>query len=93
MHEHEKQIPIWFFIGALLALYGSIIAGYGVVSWGAPPPPAMQESIARLHAPVWWGILMTLLGLFYVVKFWPSKPESLTGKLEEPGTAPPERKG
>jgi hypothetical protein len=29
--------------------------------------------LANLHAPVWWGGLMLLLGLFYSVKFRPGK--------------------
>jgi hypothetical protein len=44
----------------------------------------MPEEIFKLHAPAWWGSLVAALGIFYVVRFWPSKPESLTGKIEEP---------
>jgi hypothetical protein len=82
--QEKRQIPIWFFIGALLAVYGVMIAGYGVIAWSEPPPDAMPPEIYNLHANVWWGALMVILGLFYVIKFWPSKPESLTGKLDEP---------
>ncbi len=38
MHDHEKQIPIWFFIGCLLAVYGVLITGAGVYEWLNPPP-------------------------------------------------------
>lgn len=86
--KEKRQIPIWFFIGALLGLYGAMISGYGLVCWSEPPPPAMPPEIYALHANVWWGALMVLLGLFYVVKFWPSKSESLTGKLDEPAKRP-----
>lgn len=82
--QSKRQIPIWLFIGALLAVYGVMIAGYGVIAWSEPPPAAMPPEIYNLHANVWWGGLMVILGLFYVIKFWPSKPESLTGKLDEP---------
>ncbi len=94
MHDHDKQIPIWFFIGALLALYGLLIAAYGLFSWGEPAPPKMPEEIYRLHAPVWWGAGLAALGIFYVIRFWPSKPESLTGKVKEhgPEAAPLARK-
>jgi hypothetical protein len=80
--EHNKQIPIWFFIGALLALYGIIITIYGVISWSQPPPESMTAEIYNLHANVWWGALMAILGVFYVVKFWPREGEGLTGKVE-----------
>jgi len=89
MHDHEKQIPIWFFIGTLLAVYGLLIGGYGLFTWGSPPPPKMPEQIYKLHAPVWWGFMLAALGLFYVIRFWPSKPESLTGRLPEHEAAPP----
>lgn len=78
--EHEKQIPIWFFIGALLALYGALICVYGLISWGQPPPSTMPPEIHKLHAGVWWGALMVILGVFYTVRFWPREGESLTGR-------------
>ncbi len=81
MHDHDKQIPIWFFIGALLALYGVLIFGASIYGWLNPPPPDKTVKLWDLHAGVWWGALLTILGLVYVVRFWPSKPESLTGKL------------
>jgi hypothetical protein len=83
--EHEKQIPIWFFIGVLLALYGVIIAGYGIISWNEPPPPQLVPQIARLHANVWWGALVACLGFFYAIKFRPREGESLTGEEDTSG--------
>ena len=32
-------------------------------------PPLVQ--LTDLHTPVWWGGVLALLGLFYVVKFRP----------------------
>jgi hypothetical protein len=89
MHDHDKQIPIWFFIGALLALYGLLILGAGIYGWLNPPPPDKMVKLWRLHAAVWWGAGIAILGLVYVVRFWPSKPESLTGKLEDKKTSGP----
>ena len=80
--EHDKQIPIWFFIGALLALYGVIISIYSLVTWNQPPPDSMPATIHNLHAGAWWGALMAVLGLFYVVRFRPRPGEGLTGKIE-----------
>jgi len=82
MHEHDKQVPIWFFIGSLLSLYGLLIVGAGIYGWVHPPPPEKMVKLWNYHADVWWGVLLLGFGLVYVVKFWPSKPESLTGKLE-----------
>lgn len=74
MHE-EHQVPIWYFIGWLLATYGVIIAGYSLITWGSPPPPKMPPEIHQMHMGVWWGILMTALGVVYILKFPPSKGE------------------
>ena len=79
MHEHEKQIPIWFFIGFLLAIYGVLIVGAGIYDWVHPPEHKL--ALWELHSDVWWGGLLTIFGLFYVVRYWPTrKGETLTGK-------------
>lgn len=45
--------------------------------------PAVQTHVvlARLHAGVWWGILLVLLGLMYVTVFRPGRRK--TGKSEK----------
>lgn len=69
---HGSKIPIWFFIGVLLVIYGVLIMGSGTVEWiTGNYPPGVQ--MTDLHAPVWWGGLLGLLGLFYTVKFRPRK--------------------
>lgn len=68
---HSGRISIWFFIGALLVVYGLMIFGYGV--WSLATGNTPNVALAYLHAPVWWGALMTLLGLFYAIRFRPGK--------------------
>ena len=65
-------IPIWFFIGVLLTIYGAMILVYGVVEWTTANYPAGVQ-LTQLHTPVWWGGLLTALGLLYVVKFRPGR--------------------
>ena len=69
MHdEHgEHQVPIWFFIGLILSVYGLLILGYGLI-FGAPT----DVQLANLRADLWWGGLLLVLGLVYVVKFRPA---------------------
>ena len=69
---HGSRIPIWFFIGVLLLIYGVLICGYGVyeVMTGNHPPLGQMTD---LHTPVWWGGMLALLGVFYVVRFRPGK--------------------
>ena len=63
------MISIWFFIGLLLLAYGIIITASGLIDWNAPSDVVHAE----LHAPVWWGGLLAVIGLFYTVRFKPSK--------------------
>jgi hypothetical protein len=69
---HGSRISIWFFIGVLLVVYGAMILGAGLVEWTSGNYPAGVE-LNELHAPIWWGGLLELLGLFYVIKFRPGK--------------------
>jgi len=68
---HSSGISIWFFIGALLTVYGVMIFGYGLYELASHQTAGVV--LADLHAPVWWGALMLALGLFYSVRFRPGK--------------------
>jgi hypothetical protein len=63
------HIQIWFFSGILLLVYGVLITGTGIWELSHPllNPPVLNE----LHAPVWWGAIMTVAGLFYTLRFRP----------------------
>jgi hypothetical protein len=67
--DTEHQIPIWFFIGALLTIYGVLIVGAGVYAW--LNPASVRVFLAYLHADVWWGLLLVVIGLFYTLRFAP----------------------
>lgn len=67
----EGEISIWFFIGVLLTIYGSMILSYGI--WELATGNLANVVLNQLHAPVWWGALMLMLGLFYSVRFRPGK--------------------
>lgn len=75
MHD-EHQIPIWFFIGGLLVVYGLLILGAGLFHLAVPPPVERQVALYHLHADIWWGAFMTLVGLFYCVKYNPARQAS-----------------
>ncbi len=66
-----KNISIWFFTGALLLIYGIMILGTGI--WSIYHPPEHPVVLANLHIDIWWGVLLTLLGLLYCWKFAPGK--------------------
>ncbi len=64
-------ISIWFFIGVLLLTYGVLIAGAGL--YGLVSPPERTVVLASLHAAVWWGALLIVLGAVYTVRFSPRR--------------------
>lgn len=58
---------IWFFSGLLLLTYGLIIMTTGL--YELSHPPAHEPVLWQLHAPIWWGGIMTAAGLFYTIRF------------------------
>jgi hypothetical protein len=81
MHD-EHQVPIWFFIGGLLLVYGIIIFGTGLYLWFVPPPVEHRVDMYEFHADVWWGCLLIAIGLFYSVRFnpWRHSGETIYGR-------------
>jgi hypothetical protein len=69
MSEKHEIIPVWFFVGVLLLVYGVMILISGLAEWAHPP----NTVLAELHAPVWWGGLLTVLGAIYCAMFRPMK--------------------
>ena len=82
MHD-EHQIPIWFFIGGLLLVYGIIIVATGIYGLHNPPPVeiALRESNPDaawffFHPGIWWGAVLTVLGAFYCYRFNPWRKQA-----------------
>ena len=69
MSEKHHIIPVWFFVGALLFVYGILILISGLMEYSNPP----DTILSNLHAPVWWGALLTVLGGVYCLVFRPNK--------------------
>ena len=78
MPEKKHFIPIWFFIGLLLSVYGGLILGSGIYELISPPVLPAQSGIERnvmahLHAAIWWGAVLLGLGAIYTANFRPGK--------------------
>ncbi len=61
------MLSIWFFVGVLLLIYGVLILGSGLYGLSHPPAVVLSE----LHADIWWGILLIVMGAFYTFRFAP----------------------
>jgi len=82
--KSERQVPIWFFVGSLVLVYGVLIFCEGLREYVFPPPEQGRVVLFEYHAGIWWGALMTVFGLFYFIRFNPwTHHETITGE-EEP---------
>jgi len=71
MSEERRMIPVWFFAGILIFIYGILIFASGLVEWSHPPATVL----ANLHAPVWWGAIMIVMGAMFIQLFRPKKAQ------------------
>ena len=66
------MISIWFFIGLSLLVNGALILGAGVYQLMNPPEnPGVV--LFNLHANVWWGAILFVVGLIYCLTFRPRR--------------------
>jgi hypothetical protein len=68
--ESEHQVPIWFFVGGTLLVYGLIILGVGLYAL-VDPSIEGKVALSYLHADIWWGGFMAIVGAFYCYRFNP----------------------
>jgi len=57
--------PIWYFVGLLLSAMGAIITISGLYSLSNPPE--QQKVLSHLHPDLWWGIIMMVGGLIFLL--------------------------
>jgi hypothetical protein len=66
------MVSIWFFIGISLAVNGALILGAGLYQLFYPPAnPGVV--LFDLHANVWWGAILLIIGAVYCLKFTPRR--------------------
>jgi uncharacterized membrane protein HdeD (DUF308 family) len=69
------MVDIWFFVGISLAIDGAfaLVAGlYQLIN----PPVHPDVVLFQLHANVWWGAVLLVVGLIYCVRYMPRKRQS-----------------
>jgi divalent metal cation (Fe/Co/Zn/Cd) transporter len=69
MSEGHHMVPVWFFVGVILLIYGVLILATGIYEFSHPPGTVL----ANLHPAVWWGALLIIVGGLYVYLYLPRK--------------------
>ncbi len=64
------MISIWFFIGISLLVNGALILAAGIYQL-LDPPAETTIVLYILHANVWWGAILFVVGLIYCLNFRP----------------------
>ena len=66
-----EVLSIWFFVGVLAVTYGIVLLVYGAWAWfGGHEAPTVLNN---LHPTFWWGLLLTIFGGFYTLRFFPHR--------------------
>jgi hypothetical protein len=65
------SLSIWFFIGVSLAVNGALIFAWGI--YELVHPPDSRVVLYDLHANVWWGGLLLILGVIYCLRYSPAR--------------------
>jgi hypothetical protein len=66
-----SHLSIWFFTGLCLGVNGALIFATGI--YEIIRPPANPVVLSNLHANVWWGAVLLILGVFFAVRFSPAR--------------------
>jgi hypothetical protein len=65
----RARLSIWFFCGILMLADGLVLLGQGIFERFGHEPATV---LANLQPTLWWGVLLTLFGGFYTMRFRPA---------------------
>ncbi len=65
----RHMIPVWFFVGILLFIYGILIFFTGISEWSHPP----DTTLSSLHPTFWWGIVLIIIGAIFTFAHFPGR--------------------
>lgn len=71
-----ETLSIWFFVGIMTLVYGLVLLVYGAYAWFGGHEIATVK-YSELHPTFWWGLLLTLFGGFYTLRFRPNRGDEL----------------
>jgi len=66
-----SHLSIWFFTGVCLGVMGALIFAQGI--YETISPPVEKVVLSNLHANIWWGAVLLVLGLMFSLRFSPAR--------------------
>ncbi len=72
-----SHLSIWFFTGVCLGVIGALIFATGI--YELMQPPVNKVVLYDLHANVWWGAVLLIMGLFFSFHFSPANERKRAG--------------
>lgn len=72
------SLSIWFFTGICLLVNGALICATGI--YELVSPPADKVVLYDLHANIWWGGVLFVVGLIYSLRYSPARERARTAR-------------
>jgi hypothetical protein len=72
------SLSIWFFTGICLLVNGALICATGIHELVSPP--ADKVVLYDLHANIWWGGVLLVVGLVYSLRYSPARERARTAR-------------
>ena len=65
----RAKLSIWFFCGILMLADGLVLLSQGIFERFGHESATV---LGNLQPTLWWGVLLTIFGVFYTVRFRPA---------------------
>lgn len=65
--------PIWYFVGLILFIIGLVLIIAGLYNLFSSV--GYKTVLLQLHIDIWWGAVMLVVGLIYIIKYNKEKIE------------------
>jgi len=66
MNTEKGMRSIWYFVGLILLVIGIIVFAAGI--YDLLNPANQNVKLTSLHTNIWWGVLIAITGLIYIMK-------------------------
>lgn len=66
MNTEKGMRSIWYFVGLIMLVIGIIVFAAGIYDLMNPNDHNIR--LTSLHANIWWGALITITGIIYILK-------------------------